>query len=134
MHSRWIAVYNANLDRSPALRKRPAELRAEMRRWEEERQRLRKEPLPLKTDIAEYRVRAPFFLWVVLRHNRVCCSVQTKQSLTNLFNSLARSRVAAPNCRGYPKGRQCPLCHLRNLLSYAKVTATTTTEVGRTAV
>jgi E3 ubiquitin-protein ligase RAD18 len=59
MHSRWVAVYNANLDRSPALRKRPAELRAEMRRWEEERQRLRKEPL--KTDIAEYRVRALFF-------------------------------------------------------------------------
>ena len=53
-------MYNANLDRSPALRKRPAELRAEMRRWEEERQRLKKEPL--KTDIAEYRVRAPFFL------------------------------------------------------------------------
>ena len=57
MHSRWVAVYNANLDRSSALRKRPAELRAEMRRWEEEqRQRLRKEPL--KTDIAEYRVSA----------------------------------------------------------------------------
>jgi E3 ubiquitin-protein ligase RAD18 len=57
MHSRWVAVYNANLDRSPAVRKRPAELRAEMRRWEEERQKPRKEPL--KTDIAEYRVRAP---------------------------------------------------------------------------
>ena len=52
---RWVAVYNANLDHSPALRKRPAELRVDMRRWEEERRRPKKEPL--KTDITEYRVR-----------------------------------------------------------------------------
>ncbi|KAI9456678.1 hypothetical protein BJY52DRAFT_544693 [Lactarius psammicola] len=30
-HERWVALYNANLDRSPALRKRLAELRLEMR-------------------------------------------------------------------------------------------------------
>ena len=58
MFSRWIALYNANLDRSPALRRRVAELRLEMRRWEEERRGSRKDPL--KIDIAEYRVRAPF--------------------------------------------------------------------------
>ncbi|KAI0293427.1 hypothetical protein BC826DRAFT_382602 [Russula brevipes] len=52
-HERWVAVHNANLDRSPALRRRPAELRLEMRRWEEDRRALRKEPL--KTDITEYR-------------------------------------------------------------------------------
>jgi len=53
-------VYNANLDHSPALRKRPADLRVEMRRWEEDRRVLKKEPL--KTDIAEYRVRTFVFL------------------------------------------------------------------------
>ncbi|KAF8479122.1 hypothetical protein DFH94DRAFT_40849 [Russula ochroleuca] len=52
-HERWVALYNANLDRSPALRKRSAELRVELRRWEEDRRGSRKEPL--KTDIAEYR-------------------------------------------------------------------------------
>jgi len=52
-HERWVAVYNANLDRSPALRKRPAELRVEVRRWEEDRRGARKEPL--KADITEYR-------------------------------------------------------------------------------
>jgi hypothetical protein len=55
MRPRWVAVYNANLDRSPALRKRAAELRSEMRRWEEDKRASRKEPL--KTDITEYRVR-----------------------------------------------------------------------------
>jgi len=60
MPSRWVAVYNANLDRSPTLRKRPGDLRAEVRRWEEDRRVLKKEPL--KTDIAEYRVRTFVFL------------------------------------------------------------------------
>ena len=55
MRPRWVAVYNANLDHSPALRKRAAELRSEMRRWEEEKRASRKEPL--KTDTKEYRVR-----------------------------------------------------------------------------
>ncbi|KAI9446761.1 hypothetical protein H4582DRAFT_1908164 [Lactarius indigo] len=52
-HERWVALYNANLDRSPALRKRLAELRLEMRRWEEDRRGSRKDPL--KIDITEYR-------------------------------------------------------------------------------
>ncbi|KAH9001572.1 hypothetical protein EDB92DRAFT_2079603 [Lactarius akahatsu] len=52
-HERWVALYNANLDRSPALRKRLAELRLEMRRWEEDRRASRKDPL--KIDITEYR-------------------------------------------------------------------------------
>ncbi len=69
MHPRWVAVYNANLDRSPALRKRPAELRVEVRRWEEDRRGARKEPL--KADITEYRVRASFFVYVGCRHDRV---------------------------------------------------------------
>lgn len=62
MHSRWVAVYNANLNRSPALRKPRAELRVEMRRWEEDRRGSNKEPL--KIDIDEYRVRTFFFLQV----------------------------------------------------------------------
>lgn len=57
MLSRWVALYNANLDRSVALRKRLAELRLEMRRWEEDRRASRKDPL--KIDLAEYRVRVP---------------------------------------------------------------------------
>ena len=65
---RWVAVYNANLDHSPALRKRLAELRTEMRRWEEDRRGPRKEPL--KTDITEYRVRASLLSQVDLRHNQ----------------------------------------------------------------
>ncbi|KAI0303529.1 hypothetical protein B0F90DRAFT_1711692 [Multifurca ochricompacta] len=52
-HERWVALYNANLDRSPILRKRPAELQLEMRRWEEDRRGARKDPL--KIDITEYR-------------------------------------------------------------------------------
>ena len=48
-------MYNANLDRSPALRKRLADLRVEMRRWEEVRRKEKKEPL--RADIKEYRVR-----------------------------------------------------------------------------
>ncbi|KAH9955636.1 hypothetical protein BC827DRAFT_1236238 [Russula dissimulans] len=52
-HERWVAVYNANLDRSPALRKRLADLRVEMRRWEEVRRKEKKEPL--KADMKEYR-------------------------------------------------------------------------------
>jgi len=52
-HERWVAVYNANLDRSPALRKRLTDLRVEMRRWEEVRRKEKKEPL--KTDVKEYR-------------------------------------------------------------------------------
>jgi hypothetical protein len=65
---RWVALYNANLDRSPALRKRPAELRLEMGRWEEDRRVLRK--APLKIDITEHRVRTSFLLSsTVLRHD-----------------------------------------------------------------
>ena len=68
MHPRWVALYNANLDRSPALRKRPAELRLEMGRWEEDRRVLRK--APLKIDITEHRVRTSFLLSLtVLRHD-----------------------------------------------------------------
>lgn len=52
-HERWVAVYNANLNSSLALRKRATELRSEMRRWEEEKRASRKEPL--KIDITEYR-------------------------------------------------------------------------------
>ncbi|KAH9977341.1 hypothetical protein BGW80DRAFT_1288714 [Lactifluus volemus] len=52
-HERWVALYNANLDRSSALRKRPVELRLEMRRWEEDRRGSRK--APLKIDITEHR-------------------------------------------------------------------------------
>jgi len=52
-HERWVSVYNANLDRSPALRKRLADLRVEMRRWEEVRRKEKKEPL--KADMKEYR-------------------------------------------------------------------------------
>ena len=56
MRPRWVAVYNANLDHTnPALRKRAAELRSELRRWEEDKRASRKEPL--KTDITEHRVR-----------------------------------------------------------------------------
>ena len=58
MFSRWVALYNANLDRSPTLRRRLAELRLEMRRWEEDRRASRKDPL--KIDLTEYRVRVPF--------------------------------------------------------------------------
>ncbi|KAI0261065.1 hypothetical protein BC834DRAFT_830780 [Gloeopeniophorella convolvens] len=52
-HERWVSLYNANLDRSPAARKRLAELRQEMRRWEEDRRASKKDPL--KIDVAEYR-------------------------------------------------------------------------------
>ena len=61
-------MYNANLDRSPALRKRVAELRSELRRWEEDKRASRKEPL--KTDITEYRVRTCLLSLGELRHNR----------------------------------------------------------------
>lgn len=61
-------MYNANLDRSPALRKRVAELRSELRRWEEDKRASRKEPL--KTDITEYRVRTYLLSLGELRHNR----------------------------------------------------------------
>ncbi len=68
MFFRWIALHNANLDRSPALRKRLAELRLEMRRWEEDRRVSRKDPL--KIDITEYRVRAPFLcVLAMLKHD-----------------------------------------------------------------
>jgi E3 ubiquitin-protein ligase RAD18 len=63
---RWVAVYNANLDHIPALRKRAAELRSEMRRWEEDKRASRKEPL--KTDITEYRVRTCLLSLRGLRH------------------------------------------------------------------
>jgi hypothetical protein len=75
MPSRWVTLYNANLDHSPALRKRSADLRVEMRRWEEERRVLKKEPL--KTDIAEYRVRAFVFL---LTHITEVAAVACQQS------------------------------------------------------
>jgi E3 ubiquitin-protein ligase RAD18 len=68
MRLRWVAVYNANLDRSPALRKRAAELRSEMRRWEEDKRASRKEPL--KTDITEYRVCTLLLYLGGLRHNQ----------------------------------------------------------------
>lgn len=77
MRPRWVAVYNANLDRSPALRKRAAELRSEMQRWEEDKRALRKEPL--KTDITEYRVRTCLLSLGGLRHNRAII-VARKQS------------------------------------------------------
>ena len=76
IHPRWVAVYNANLDRSPALRKRPTELRVEMRRWEEDRRGSRKEPL--KTDITEYRVRTSTISLGRLRYNQAV--VACKQS------------------------------------------------------
>ena len=69
-------MYNANLDRSPALRKRPTELRVEMRRWEEDRRGSRKEPL--KTDITEYRVRNYLISLGGLGHNQAV--VARKQS------------------------------------------------------
>ncbi|EIM90270.1 uncharacterized protein STEHIDRAFT_74932 [Stereum hirsutum FP-91666 SS1] len=36
-HQRWVMIYNANLDRGPTQRKQVPELRAEMKRWEDER-------------------------------------------------------------------------------------------------
>ncbi len=77
MRLSWVAVYNANLDRSPALRKRPAELRLEMRRWAEDKRASKKEPL--KTDITEYRVRTPLLSLCGLRHNQATI-VACKQS------------------------------------------------------
>jgi hypothetical protein len=70
--SRWVALYNANLDRSPALRKRPAELRLDMRRWEEDRRGSRKDPL--KIDLTEYRVRVSLICALaVLKHDLTLC-------------------------------------------------------------
>ena len=92
MRLRWVAVYNANLDRSAALRKRAVELRSEMRRWEEDKRGSRKEPL--KTDITEYRVRICLLSLGGLGHNQALrCSAQTKQSLINLSNSLDRKPI-----------------------------------------
>ncbi|KAA1471369.1 hypothetical protein DENSPDRAFT_819534 [Dentipellis sp. KUC8613] len=36
-HTRWVSIYNANIDRSPAHRKGIAELKLDLKRWEEER-------------------------------------------------------------------------------------------------
>lgn len=88
MFYRWVALYNANLDRSPALRKRVAELRLEMRRWEEDRRGSRKDPL--KIDITEYRVRVPLSL-------RTCyAQVHTQRANKAEFERLVQDARAKP--------------------------------------
>ncbi|KZV70607.1 hypothetical protein PENSPDRAFT_579153 [Peniophora sp. CONT] len=37
-HQRWVSIYNANVDRNPQYRRRISELRAELRKWEKERE------------------------------------------------------------------------------------------------
>jgi hypothetical protein len=49
-----------------------------MRRWEEDRRVLKKEPL--KTDVAEYRVRTFVFLTVERRHMTKVAAVACEQS------------------------------------------------------
>ncbi|KAI0045147.1 hypothetical protein FA95DRAFT_1561436 [Auriscalpium vulgare] len=41
-HQRWITLYNANLDHHPSQRRRTAELRTELRKWEDDRKAITK--------------------------------------------------------------------------------------------
>ncbi|KAI0059131.1 hypothetical protein BV25DRAFT_1901820 [Artomyces pyxidatus] len=58
-HQRWVSVYNANLDHMSTQRKRQAELRAEMRRWEEGRRATSNSgtarEVALSINVSEYR-------------------------------------------------------------------------------
>ena len=100
MLSRWVALYNANLDRSVALRKRLAELRLEMRRWEEDRRASRKDPL--KIDLAEYRVRVP--LSARLLCSSPIPSVRTRPNLIDWYCVLRR--IPGKNHRGERVGNR----------------------------
>ncbi|KAF8274245.1 hypothetical protein EI94DRAFT_845129 [Lactarius quietus] len=93
-HERWVALYNANLDRSPALRKRLAELRLEMRHWEEDRRTSRKDPL--KIDLTEYR-RANKAEFDKLVSRAKTKSGHEPPSLTSLSDRAASSH---PNPKG----------------------------------
>ncbi|VDC03901.1 unnamed protein product [Peniophora sp. CBMAI 1063] len=37
-HQRWVSIYNANVDKNPQYRRRISELRAELKKWEKERE------------------------------------------------------------------------------------------------
>ncbi|KIM49499.1 hypothetical protein M413DRAFT_438683 [Hebeloma cylindrosporum] len=52
-HQRWVMLYNANLDKSLANRKTKAELRKDLKRWEEERTRKKKTAI---TDVKGYQI------------------------------------------------------------------------------
>ncbi|PPR05993.1 hypothetical protein CVT26_005715 [Gymnopilus dilepis] len=52
-HQKWVMLFNANLDRSPSNRKTKAELRKELKKWEEERSRKKKAVI---TDVKGYQV------------------------------------------------------------------------------
>ena len=58
---RWVVLYNANLDRSTNNRKTIAELKKDLKRWEEERPRKKK---PVVSDVLGYQVlmQSHFFL------------------------------------------------------------------------
>lgn len=59
-HQRWVSIYNANVDRNPQYRRRVSELRAELRKWEKEREAgLKKssKDAAMQVNVKEYRVR-----------------------------------------------------------------------------
>ena len=62
-------LWNANADRARGARRRPGELRAELRRWERERgagaRRASAREAALALNVREYRVRPP-----------LCCAVR----------------------------------------------------------
>ena len=51
--SRWVVLYNANLDRSPNNRKTTVELKKDLKKWEEERPKRKK---PVVSDVLGYQV------------------------------------------------------------------------------
>jgi len=46
MSYRWVTLYNANLDRSKANRKKKTELRKDLKRWEDESSKRKKVVVP----------------------------------------------------------------------------------------
>jgi len=100
-HERWVALYNANLDRSPGLRKRVAELRVEMRRWEEDRRASRKDPL--KIDITEYRRanKAEFERLVQSARGKHRHESESRRPPTSLSDKAATSATSDLNTKGH---------------------------------
>jgi len=53
MSYRWVTLYNANLDRSKANRKKKTELRKDLKKWEDELSKRKKVVVP---DIRQHQV------------------------------------------------------------------------------
>ncbi|KAI0318436.1 hypothetical protein OF83DRAFT_1182403 [Amylostereum chailletii] len=98
-HQRWVALYNANVDRGARQRKKPPELRAEMKKWERERDAGAKKAtareVAMQVNVDEYRAnKAEFDALVAAARPK---ALERPVSARNLISKSQSRRSGTPD-------------------------------------